>query len=67
MLSGVGMVSFADLLSENDVADVHNYLIAAAHQTWDEQNSADWWRTFLVWVSDVTAEFVVWVLSPSVS
>lgn len=67
VFSGVGMVSFADLLSENDVADVHNYLIAAAHQTWNEQNSADWWRTFLVWVSDVTAEFVVWVLSPSVS
>ena len=41
--SGLGMVSFADVLDESQAQDIHNYLISLAQQTWEAQNEAGWW------------------------
>lgn len=38
-LSGNGMASFADLLSEDDVKDIQAYVIFEANALWDSQNS----------------------------
>lgn len=65
VFSGIGMVSFANLLTEEDSNDVHNYLIDAANQTWDQQNSTGWWQDFLTWNYDVAASFIAWLIAPS--
>ena len=44
--SGIGMVSFADVLTENDARDVQDYLLNAANDTWEEQNASGWWHDF---------------------
>lgn len=41
--SGLGMVSFDDVLDEAQANDIHNYLIELSHQTWDTQNESGWW------------------------
>ena len=44
--SGLGMVSFAEHLSSDEVDDIHHYLIQAANDTWERQNSNGWWHDF---------------------
>ena len=40
-LSGNGMASFADLLSEDDVKDIQAYVIFEANALWDSQNNQE--------------------------
>ena len=40
------MVSFADVLTEDDAQDVQNYLLNAANDTWEQQNASGLWHDF---------------------
>lgn len=42
--AGLGMVSFADHLSAQQVRDIHDYLTEAANQTWEYQEQSGWWH-----------------------
>jgi quinohemoprotein ethanol dehydrogenase len=61
----LGMVSFADVLSEQDVQDVHSFVISAARDTWDQQHDADWWQSWKSWFYDQIGTLVAWVMSPA--
>lgn len=61
----LGMVSFAGVLSEQDVEDVHAFVISATHDTWDQQHDADWWRSWKSWFYDQIGSLVAWVMSPA--
>jgi len=43
IFSGLGMVSFADVLDEQDTADIHHYLIDVANEKWDDDHASDTW------------------------
>ena len=43
IFSGLGMVSFADVLDEQDAADIHHYLIDVANEKWDDDHASDTW------------------------
>ena len=62
LYSGLGMVSFADHLSPEEVEDIHQYLIKAANDTWIERNSSGWWhefkQDFFYWLGDFAGELV---------
>ena len=61
--SGLGMVSFADVLNESQAQDVHNYIVDAANTTWDEQNQSGWWHDFLQWLYTHIGKFIAWVMN----
>ncbi|MEM7080555.1 MAG: PQQ-dependent dehydrogenase, methanol/ethanol family [Pseudomonadota bacterium] len=53
--SGLGMVSFADVLDQGEAEDIHNYLIEQANLAWDVQHRGDgWWAQ----MTDGVLEFV---------
>ena len=58
ILSGLGMASFADRLSEAEVEAIHDYVIYGAHQKWEEDHASDWWQSIRDWSYDLMAEFV---------
>jgi quinohemoprotein ethanol dehydrogenase len=60
--SGIGMVSFSDVLSTEDAEDVHNYLITAANKTWHEDSAEGWWQDLLAGAYDLIATIMVWFL-----
>ena len=60
----LGMVSFADVLDEDDVADIHAFVLDAAHDTWAQQQESDWWRDSKLWLYDHLGELAAWILSP---
>ncbi|MFT5011657.1 MAG: quinohemoprotein ethanol dehydrogenase [Patiriisocius sp.] len=43
IFSGLGMVSFAQVLDEKNTADIHNYVIEAANEKWEDDRSSDLW------------------------
>ncbi len=61
--SGVGMVSFSDVLSTDDADDVHNYLITAANKTWHEGDAEGWWQDLLAGGYDLIATVMVWFMA----
>ena len=60
--TGLGMVSFADVLTEGDARDVQNYLLHAANDTWEQQNASGLWHDFTSgfysWIGGVIAWWV---------
>jgi quinohemoprotein ethanol dehydrogenase len=43
IFSGLGMVSFADELDENDTKDIRHYLTKVANEKWDDDQASDTW------------------------
>ena len=62
--SPLGMVSFADVLNEDEVEDIHAFVLDAAHDTWAQQQQSDWWRDTKLWFYDRVGELAAWALSP---
>ena len=60
----VGMVSFADVLNEDEVDDIHAFVLDAAHDTWAQQHESGWWRDSKLWLYDHLGELAAWILSP---
>lgn len=52
--SGLGMVSFAHVLDEEQADNVHHYLIDQANLTWEAQNASGWWHDFTQWFYEQT-------------
>lgn len=46
IFSGLGMVSFEDVLNKNDTADIHNYLINVANEKWEDDHASSLWIDF---------------------
>ena len=47
LYTGLGMVSFADVLDEKQAGDIHNYLIDQANLTWEQQHRSGWWADLM--------------------
>ena len=58
LLSGLGMASFADRLSEAEVDAIHDYVIYGAHQKWEEDHASDWWQNIRDWSYELLADVV---------
>jgi mono/diheme cytochrome c family protein len=48
----VGMIGFADVLSEDEVDDIHDYINAATNSQLDEQQQPGWLTRIEQWVLD---------------
>ncbi len=59
ILSGIGMVSFADELSESQADAIHDYIIHASHMKWEEDNAAPWWREIRDSIYEVLADIII--------
>ncbi len=45
ILSSIGMISFADVLTEQEVESIHDYVVHGAHLKWEEEQAPAWWQT----------------------
>jgi quinohemoprotein ethanol dehydrogenase len=63
LFRNVGMVSFSDVLGEEETQDIHNYLIHMANKTWDDQNASGWWHEFVLWVFDAVSGIIAWFMT----
>jgi len=52
IFSPLGMVSFADVLDEQQAKDVHQYIIAMANSKWEHDQSPAWVRDTKDWLFD---------------
>ena len=43
IFSGLGMVGFSDVLSQDDANDIHNFVIDVANDKWDDDHASDTW------------------------
>ena len=59
LLSGIGMAAFGDVLSEEDVEAIHDYVVEAAHVKWEEDHASDWWKGLRDWTYDK----LVWLVT----
>jgi len=64
LYNGIGMVSFADVLQPQQVDDIHNYLIDAANQAWQQQQADGWWHQTRLWFYDVLGRVVAYFSMP---
>jgi PQQ-dependent dehydrogenase (methanol/ethanol family) len=53
ILSALGMVSFAEVLDEQDSKDIHNYLIDVANDKWEHDQSSEIWIKTRNWFYNV--------------
>jgi quinohemoprotein ethanol dehydrogenase len=51
----LGMVSFADVLSETDATAIHDYLIGQTHVLLEYEASSDWWQSTQTWFHELLA------------
>ncbi len=58
ILSGIGMASFADRYSKEDVDAIHDYVIYASRQKWEEDQAEGWWKDFRDWSYERIADLV---------
>lgn len=64
VLSGIGMVSFADTLSVEDSEAIHDYVIHTARLKWDEDHAPQWWQDLRGGFYDVLAGAIAWFVAP---
>ncbi len=64
ILSGAGMVSFKEVLSQADADAIHDYIIYAANLKWEEDHSSDWWASFRGWFYEKLVPILVMLNSP---
>jgi len=50
IFNDIGMISFADVLTEEDASAIHDHLIEQAHQLLEYEASSDWWKATQTWV-----------------
>ena len=58
----VGMIGFADVLSESDVSDIHQYINAAANSQWQQQQQPAWLISLKQWFLDKVGLILAQVL-----
>ena len=39
------MISFAEVLTEQEVEAIHDYAVHGAHLKWEEEQAPGWWQT----------------------
>ncbi|MCH8142230.1 MAG: c-type cytochrome, partial [Proteobacteria bacterium] len=58
----MGMVSFADVLSETDAEAVYDYIVDAAHTRLEEREASPFWRDVEAWFMDLAGALIVWFI-----
>jgi len=59
----IGMKSFKGVLDEEDVDNIHNYIIDAANLKWEQEHSEEsWWDTFVDWFYELLAKIIFWIM-----
>ena len=58
----VGMIGFADVLSESDASDIHQYINAAANSQWQQQQQPAWLISLKQWFLDKVGLILAQVL-----
>jgi hypothetical protein len=56
------MIGFADVLSESDVSDIHQYINAAANSQWQQQQQPAWLVSLKQWFLDKVGLILAQVL-----
>ena len=64
LFESLGMISFADVLTEKDAEDIHHYIIATANRDWAAAQSSDWWQSIRNWSYDKAAVLLEWLMAP---
>ena len=54
----LGMVSFADVMSETDAEAVYDYIVDAAHARWEDQDASPLWRDLEAWFMDLAGALI---------
>jgi len=62
--TGLGMVSFADVLNSDDARDIQNYLLNAANDAWEQQNASGWWHEFTDGFYEWLGGVIAWWVTP---
>jgi len=62
IFSPLGMIGFADVLSEQDAEDIHNYVISAANSKWEDELSPQWWLEIRDWCYDKLGVAISWFI-----
>ena len=58
ILSGIGMASFAERVTEEEADAIHDYVIHASQQKWEEDQATGWWKDLRDWSYEVIADIV---------
>lgn len=61
-LRELGMVSFADVLSEVDAEAIYAYVADVAHERWEEEQSSPFWRALEIWFMETVGAVVAWFI-----
>ena len=61
-LRDLGMVSFADVLSETDAGAIYAYVADAAYQRWEDEQASPFWRELEIWFMDSVGAVAAWFL-----
>jgi quinohemoprotein ethanol dehydrogenase len=62
IFSSLGMVGFGDVLNLEQVEDIHNFVIDAANDKWEDELSSDWWINTREWIYDKIGILAAWVI-----
>ncbi len=54
----MGMVSFADVMSETDAEAVYDYIVDAAHRRLEEREASPFWRDVEAWFMDLAGALI---------
>ncbi|MFT7128255.1 MAG: quinohemoprotein ethanol dehydrogenase [Gammaproteobacteria bacterium] len=58
-----GMKSFKGVLNEEEVDNIHDYIIDAANLKWEQEHSEDnWWDRFVDWIYELLAKIIFWIM-----
>ena len=64
IFSGIGMVSFKDVLDQKDSEDIHNYLIKSSNDLWEERAKPSWITSTEIFFYELIADIASIFLSP---
>ena len=56
--ANMGMVSFADVMSETDAEAVYDYVVDAAHTRFEDQDASPFWRDVEAWFMDILGALI---------
>ena len=61
----IGMISFRDVLDQNDSQDIHNYLIERSNDLWEQrEDHISWIKSSKLFIYELIASFAGWLIEP---
>ena len=66
ILTDIGMISFSEVLDQQNSRDIQNYLIEVSNDLWSEkQDKSDWFESLKLFTFELIADIVGWSINPS--